>query len=62
MKESKRHGQVVDILQRSVINQGDSKMITLTKYLGDKQNVIVYILKANERHVLIEIDINPEGV
>ena len=62
MKDTLRHGKIIDVLHRAVISQGNSKMITLTEYLEDCGNVTIYILSDNKRYLSIEIDKKPEGV
>ena len=62
MKNTLRHGLIPDVLHREVIHQGNSKMISLSKYLKDCGNVTIYVLEDNKRHLLIEIDKKPEGV
>lgn len=62
MKDTLRHGKIIDVLHRAVINQGNSKMITLSEYLEDCGNVTIYVLSNNSRYVTIEIDKKPEGV
>lgn len=61
MKTSKIFGEVEDIQHKKIILQGNSKAITLSKYLGDAESVLLYVVKNDPRYLHIIIDKKPEG-
>lgn len=61
MTHTIRHGEIPALLNRKVIEQGNSKMVSLTPFLDGSLDVKIYVLKNGKRHLLIEIDKFPEG-